>query len=196
MKKLITLLLAVSLISGLTSCGGESDGDKATTDETTVSDETTAADDTTALDTEETAESQTSTNGIYSVTLNNGITINLGDDAKEFTETATDYIDYMEAVSCVHEGYDKVYVFDGYSVSTAPNGIGGEFIYEFSLTSDIVSFAGGVTLGIDASTLDSVFGTEYDEQFGVRTYTLNDVRASVILEENTVIGITLTSNRY
>ncbi len=195
MKKFITLLLSLGLFLTLAACTDTPDSGedtKSNENETTLD----VTDDTTA-DSDTTAENPPAQSGdTYEISLSNGLTVNIGGDAAAFISEAGEPIDYMEAPSCVNEGYDKVYVFDGYSISTSPDESGNEYISELSLLSDTVLFGNGLSIGSGAAELDTLFGTNYTEEFGIRTYTLSAVRVSAIVDSDVVIGLTLTSTRY
>ena len=193
MKKFIKLFLSLSLFLTLAACTDTPDnGEDTKTDDTTldVTDDTTADEDTTAENT------PSKSGDTYEIVLSNGLTVCIGGNAEEFISKAGEPIDYMEAPSCVNEGYDKVYVFDGYSISTSPDADRNEYISELSLLSDTVLIGNGLSIGSGAAELDTLFGTNYTEEFGIRTYTISAVRVSAIVESDVVIGLTLTSTRY
>ncbi len=195
MKKFITLLLSLGLFFTLTACNDTTDNGDVTKDSTS---ETTldAANDT-AVNEDTTASGTTVQSGnTYDILLSNGLTVSIGGNAAAFIREAGEPIDYMEAPSCVNEGYDKVYVFDGYSISTSPDADGNEYISELSLLSDTVLIGTGLSIGSNAAELDTQFGTNYTEEFGIRTYTLSAVRVSAIVEADFIISLTLTSTRY
>ena len=186
MKKIITLLLSLNLLIFLASCAGTSDNSNDTgnsTNETTVD---TSSDTTSPEDIE-------NTNTTYEITLNNGLTVVIGGDADAFVSAAGEPIDYMEAMSCIHEGYDKVYTFDGYSVTTSPDANGNQYVSDLTLLSDAVVFDNGLSIGSGAAELDELFGTEYEEQFGVRSYMLDGAKVSVIVDADIVTSISVSS---
>lgn len=182
MKKLLILLLALSIGVSLIACGddGTSDG----------SDTTPSISDTTN-DTEpdDTAKANTG----YTVSLGN-ITVTVGGDADALIASLGEPLDYMEAPSCIHEGYDKVYIFDGYSISTSPAADGTQYVSELALTTDAVMLDGTLMIGSSVSDVEAKFGTDYTEDFGIRTYALDGATVSVMLDGDTVVGITVSAN--
>lgn len=181
MKKILLILLALVLTVSLVAC--------IQTPETPDTGDTTDTTDT-ADTTEPVADEKDS---VYTVSLS-GITISIGGDADALIATLGEPLDYMEAPSCIHEGYDKVYVFNGFSVSTSPAADGTQYVSELSLTSDVVSIDGTLMIGGSVSDVEAKFGTNYTEQFGIRSYALGGATASVMLDGDVVIGITIAAN--
>lgn len=182
MKKIITLLLSLALVASLTACGGTSDNSNDTVGGT---DETTA-------DTKSSEENK-NTATTYEINLSNGLTVVIGGDADTFVSTAGEVLNYAEATSCIHEGYDKVYTFDGYSVTTSPDANGNQYVSDLTLLSDAVIFDNGLSIGSGAAELDALFGTEYEELYGVRTYTLDGAKISVIVDADIVTSLSVSS---
>lgn len=197
MKNLLILLLTLSLALVLAACGETAQGnvtDSGTNgsgDDAPVSVDTT--DSTESSDTSDTTAPEKVT--IYAVKLDNGTVIELGGEADALIASLGDPVDYMEAPSCIHTGYDKVYTYDGYSINTSPAADGTQYIAELALLSDVVAFEDGLMIGGTAADVEAQFGTEFDEQFGVRTYKLDGVTVSITLDGDTVTGITLSSTR-
>ncbi len=182
MKKIITLLLSLSLLTSLTACGGTSDSGN-DTDE--------AAGETTADNVSDINDKNTGTT--YEISLSNGLTVIIGGNAEDFVNAAGEALEYSEAPSCIHDGYDKVYIFDGYSVTTSPDANGNQYVANLTLTSDVVLFDNGLSIGSGAAELDELFGTEYEEQFGIRTYTLDAATVAVIVDGDIVTSISVSS---
>lgn len=210
MKKSITLILSALLVSSaLFSCGGTpanaetgdttngadttaSDVADTTTagDETTSAPETTAAQETTSPDTSAPAEASA-----YACELDNGFTVTIGAPVGTTIDDITAKLgqrDYMKAVSCVHPGYDKVYTFDGFTVSTSPAADGTEYITELTLISDEVSLADGVMIGSPKDDVNSAFGDNFEEKFGVRNYDLSGVKLSIIFTDDLVSSLSFS----
>lgn len=131
----------------------------------------------------------------YVCAFDNGVSIEMGALADSVISGLGDPLNYAEAPSCIHEGTDKVYTFDGYTVTTSPDENGNNRIYEVSLLSDIVALESGVTIGSAMDKVVSVFGEEYTEQFGVLQYSLEGANVSVVLDgDSYVTGLVFTAN--
>ena len=81
--------------------------------------------------------------------------------------------DKLEAKSCVHEGYDRIYYYSGFEVNTQPTADGREVIVSVYLTDDSVTTAEGVRIG---DTLDAVKAAYGDAEAvaGVCSYAKTD----------------------
>ncbi len=182
MKKILLILLALTLGAALAAC--------VQTPDTPDTDDTTPP----VSDTADTTEPSPDASGdTYTVSLS-GTAVTIGGDADALIATLGEPLDYMEAPSCIHEGYDKVYVYDGYSISTSPRADGTQYVSELSLTSDVVAIDGTLMIGCDVSAIEAKFGTDYTEEFGIRSYALDGATASVMLDSDVVIGITIAAN--
>ena len=159
-------------------------------DETTSAPETTAAQETTSPDTSAPVEASA-----YACELDNGFTVTIGAPVGTTIDDITAKLgqrDYMEAVSCVHPGYDKVYTFDGFTVSTSPAADGTEYITELTLISDEVSLANGVMISSPKDDVNSAFGDNFEEKFGVRNYDLSGVKLSIIFTDDLVSSLSFS----
>lgn len=142
---------------------------------------------------DETTDEPKSASG-YVCTFDNGTKIEIGAAVDDIPSLYGEPLSYAEAPSCIHEGYDKVYTYDGYTLTTSPDADGNSRIYEISLTSDVVAFENGVTIGSELSQVASAFGEEYTEQFGVIMYELDDVSISIVLDgDDCVISLVVTA---
>ena len=128
MKKILSLLLIAALTASMISCGGSGTAD--TTDGadssigTPVTESITddnggdpAAAETPTV-TEAVTEAPTPASPAvdgYTCVFDSGISVKLGSPAADALALLGDYSDMMEAPSCVHEGFDRVYTYaDGY----------------------------------------------------------------------------------
>ncbi|MBQ2765569.1 MAG: hypothetical protein IJF48_01100 [Clostridia bacterium] len=194
MKKLIILLLSLTLIISLAACN-ETDGGNDTTKDT--SSETTEAPTDTTVNPPETTVPDTTASEVsltYTLVFETGMTVTIGGPSEDFIASAGEPMDYMEAPSCIHEGYDKVYFYDWYSITTSPNANGEQYISEFSMLSDAVALKdSGLTVGSSAQAVEAVFGTDYDEQFGIRVYELDGATVSIQFVDGVISGFTVSA---
>ena len=182
MKKLILIALASILAFSFCSCTN----DNAQNDESDTSSTVTET-------VEDSEKTESVTAKTYTVTLDNGKTFVLGASATELVADLGDPINLMEAPSCIHEGNDMVYTYDAFSIMTSPDGNGDQYLAELSFLSDAVAFDNGVTIGSSVSDVEAAFGNDCTEQFGVRTYELDGATLSIVLDGDTVTGITVSS---
>ncbi len=203
MKKTISLLLIAALTAALVSCGGDT-GTTADTDTVGTDTQNPAVADTqptgdttpvTEAVTEAPVQSTPAVDG-YTCIFDNGITVKLGSPAADALAALGDYSDMMEASSCVHEGFDRVYTYAGlYTVLTSPDAQGNEYVAEISLLSDLVALdvnGAYLMIGSPESDIKSVFGEPAEDTFGVQKYNINGANVTVTVDGGAVSGFVMT----
>ncbi len=203
MKKTLSLLLLAALTASMLSCGNDSatsdmtDSVSGTPDtavtEAAVTDGETAA--VTEAQTEAPAQNTPAIDG-YTCVFDNGISVKLGSPAADALAALGDYSDMMEAPSCVHEGFDRVYTYAGlYTVLTSPDASGAEYIAEISLLSDLVALDVNGTylmIGSTESDIKAAFGDPAEDAFGVQKYNIDGANLTVTVDGGVVSGFVLT----
>ena len=203
MKKTLSLLLLAALTASMLSCGNDSTTsdttdsisgtpDTAVTEAAVIDGETAAV---TEVQTEAPAQNTPAIDG-YTCVFDNGISVKLGSPAADALAVLGDYSDMMEAPSCVHEGFDRVYTYAGlYTVLTSPDASGAEYIAEISLLSDLVALDVSGTylmIGSAESDIKAVFGDPAEDAFGVQKYNLDGANLTVTVDGGVVSGFVMT----
>ena len=203
MKKTLSLLLLAALTASMLSCGNDSTTpdttdsvsgtpDTAVTEAAVIGDETAAV---TEAQTEAPVQNTPAVDG-YTCVFDNGISIKLGSPATDALAVLGDYSDMMEAPSCVHEGFDRVYTYAGlYTVLTSPDASGAEYIAEISLLSDLVALDVSGTylmIGSAESDIKAAFGDPAEDAFGVQKYNLDGANLTVTVDGGVVSGFVMT----
>ena len=203
MKKTLSLLLLAALTASMLSCGNDSTTsdttdsisgtpDTAVTEAAVIDGETAAV---TEAQTEAPAQNTPAVDG-YTCVFDNGISIKLGSPAADALAVLGDYSDMMEAPSCVHEGFDRVYTYAGlYTVLTSPDASGTEYIAEISLLSDLVALDVSGTylmIGSAESDIKAAFGDPAEDAFGVQKYNLDGANLTVTVDGGVVSGFVMT----
>ena len=207
MKKIFALLIFAALTASLLSCGSDNTGNDTTTNasDTTadvaeaVVTETDAVNNTTEavteIVTEAPAQNTPAVEG-YTCVFDNGISIKLGSPAADALTLLGDYSDMMEAPSCVHEGFDRVYTYAGlYTVLTSPDAQGSEYVAEISLLSDLVALdvnGSYLMIGSAESDIKAAFGDPAEDAFGVQKYYIDGANITVTVDGGAVSGFVLT----
>ncbi len=154
--------------------------------------ETTVSDDSGTTKTSKSAEKSEP----YDCVLDNGVTVTIGakaaDSIKALTDKLGKEIDFMEAASCVHPGNDKVYTFEGFTVTTSPDAKGDEYVAELSFLSDAVGFENGIMIGSSEEDVTAAFGDKYEEKFGVRKYSVNGVTITFTFTDKAVSALSVS----
>ena len=208
MKKILSLLLIAALTASMLACGAEDTGAGTTTDGTdadtagaVVTDAQTENEDTTAPETAAVTEAPAPVQNTpaaegYTCTFDNGISLRLGSPAADALALLGDYSDMMEAPSCVHEGYDRVYTYSGlYTVLTSPDAQGAEYVAEISLLSDLVALevnGNYLMIGSPEADIKAAFGDPAEDVFGVQKYNIEGANVTVTVDGGTVSGFVMT----
>ncbi len=170
MKKRICLLLTLALLAGLAACGEKAPA---------VSSDTPATSDTTPADTGKKPEE-----AFFFVT--DGVKLLPGNafDPAVLPEAN----DLFEVPSCAIEGTDNVYSYDTFEL-TAYNDGTGEVIYSIYLLDPNITTEEGLYLGDDRATVESLYGTDCQEDDGELVYTKGETELRIILEDDMVASI-------
>ena len=211
MKRMIRLILAAVLLCGMISCGKGEPGEKDHTAD--LPPETVGAAKETNSETEKAAETayetpeseaevpavpETDSNaaeteavakvGGYVCELDNGMVIELGAVAEGVLDALGAPQNVAEAPSCIHEGMDRIYSFNGFSVTTSPDGKGADRVQEVALTSDAVLLKNGISIGSSLDAVKAAFGSDCTEQFGVLQYITDHAKISIVLDDDSCVS--------
>ena len=124
--------------------------------------------------------------------LKNGAVLGLWETADDVLLSLGESNEVLEAPSCVHEGNDYVYVYDGFSVTTSPNEYGINRVSEIRIDSPEYSLECGIKVGSTIAEVENEFGTDYTDSFGVISFTDGFTLISFITDNGTVRNITLS----
>lgn len=181
MKKILTLLLALTLVLALTACGG--DGGSTTT-EAIHNDDTTAAPvpaDTTAP--EDTTAAPDAQNEVFYFEYE-GLKIVCGE---AFDASALPEVEPYEIPSCAFEGTDMIYTYETFEV-TAYQENGAGTVYSVYLLDPAAVTPEGLALGDDAARVTALYG-EAAVSGDELTYRKGDTLLIILLQNDTVISI-------
>ncbi len=191
MKKISMILLVSLLVSAMAACGTDGTTETADTPSDHVVDNGPAIADEAEGETEPESiaetEVQSHASG-YTCEFEEGFSVTIGAVADKLTETYGEAMNVAEAPSCIHEGTDRIYTYNGFTITTMPDGTGKDRIMEVSLLSDAVMLKGGVSIGSTAEDVKRVFGEDYTEQFGVWQFKKDGVNISVVLDEDACVS--------
>ncbi|MCR4904265.1 MAG: hypothetical protein K6A23_15510 [Butyrivibrio sp.] len=114
-------------------------------------------------------------------------------DMSDVLSTIGDENTYFEAASCAFEGLDKVYTYDHFEIDTYPDG-DVDKISAIVLLDDLSTTKEGVYIGQTKADMESVYGTDYENNSNSYVYTKEDVHLEFILEGDTIISISINSS--
>jgi len=185
--KLFCLVLALILGLSLVACG-TTESPAAETVRETAPEETAPVSEPVM---ETTAEGG---NEAFVCRLSDGREITLGGEADAVLASLGEYRDMLEAPSCIHDGYDRVYTYDGFSVTTSPDGNGKDTVTEFAVETSACVLDGGVTVGSTVDEMVASFGDDYTDSFGFIRYERGNTVLSFVTEDGAITSIVFSVN--
>ena len=123
--------------------------------------------------------------------LASGEVVSVGEDGTNIEARFGVPVDFAQAQSCYGKGYDKVYTYDGFEITTYPAVNGrSEFISVLVLTDDTVETVLGLQVGMSLDQMVDLYGTAFVQRGQSRVYTLDgDVTIWVDIEEDRITRI-------
>ncbi len=170
-KQFAAVLLLLSL--GLAACSNPTPPVDAGTDDSTAPAESTAPDETAA---------EGFALPVKDAVLTPGAAVDV-------TALLGEPLDQQSAPSCVHEGDDVVYTYDGLEIATSPSPA-GQYVTSITLTSDVYTTAEGIFIGSTAAEMTAAYG-ETEAKFGRYVYTKGNSTLTFMTDDaGTVTAIT------
>ena len=170
-KKLIALLLALSLVAALGACAGQKDDPDTTP---------------TGSGTPETVDPAGKPGDSF--TFHVGETpLYVGMDMEAALAALGEPNSYFEAESCAFEGLDKTYTYSGFVITTRPDGE-KDYISSIRLTDDSVTTAEGLYIGSAEADVVATYG-EADAPVGLYVYVKGAYSLQILVENGAVTSI-------
>ena len=172
MKKLIALLLVLTLAVAMVACGTK-------TEDPGALEITKAA-------TEPEEENAASSGNVKLQFVYEGVTMIPG---QAFDASALPEADSLYTVpSCALEGTDNVYSYGGFEVTAFDQGQ-GEFIYSVYIIDDSVATPEGLKIGDNIDKVVELYGSDFQDNDGEYVYTQGEVMLIVLFEGDSVVSI-------
>jgi len=195
MKKLIILTMAFLFILTLAACNSEAE---TTPDPQDISAEVvdaivTQPDETPEPEAEDTHNEDDPP--IYDpqptefVFLFGGVPIHMDQDIEELLTQLGEPLGVFEAPSCAFDGIDRIFGFPGMQIHTYPLE-DSDLVHTISIRDDSVTTMGGIYLGSSWDDVIMAYGSDYEQDITMFTFTRGQTTLSFFLEDDMVIGIT------
>ncbi len=191
-KKSAALLLALLLLLSLAACGGGESGSnsgntQAPNNNSSSTNETTPTDPP-AADTEAPAANDNAPQAPDTYLFQSGgCTMYVDQDMAEVLAVLEAAKSYFEAPSCAFEGLDKTYTYNGFIITTRPDG-DKDYINSIELTDDSVTTAEGLYIGNTVAEVQAVLG-EGTPMGTAITYTKGNTVLQFVTENDVVTSI-------
>ena len=122
----------------------------------------------------------------------NETTVKMNQETSEVLTSLGKEISYFEAPSCAFNGLDKTYTYAGYQLITYPDG-DKDYVCSIVLKDDTVTTKEGVYIGGTKTSVETAYGTEYEDVNGAYVYTKGDSKLEFIFDGDTISSITYTA---
>lgn len=101
-----------------------------------------------------------------------GVKYDIRTDSAPLLAALGENYEFSEQISCIYEGMDKSFTYDGLKISTVP--VDGKDIIEmFTITSDKYKTERGITIGASLEDIVAAYGDRYFDD-GYITYTASN----------------------
>ncbi len=167
MKKI--LLLVLSLVLVLTSCGGAGGDTSDTSGEGNN------------------GENEAKSAYTFKVQSADSFEVKIDQDMSEVLKALGEPLKYFEAASCAFDGLDKTYTYNGFEITTRPDG-DKDYVNSIILTDDSVTTAKGVYIGMKAEDVIAKYG-EATQSDTLISYKDGNTVLNFILKNGSVISI-------
>ena len=140
MKKILSLILILTVVLAMAACGGETPA------------ETTAPAANSSMD----PVTPDANSWKYTV---RGVDIMMHAEAAPVLEALGEYVNHTEEASCAFSGLDKTYYYGGFYLQTYPLG-DEDYIYSAWLVDDSSTTPEGIYIGATQAEVEAAYGTE------------------------------------
>jgi len=164
MKKLLTILLAMSLLLSLAACGGAPQENPAPSQQASYTPEQN-----------------------FSFRYKD-VTISLHDAAEPIVAALGEPVKYTESTSCAFDGLDKSYYYGSFYLETYPME-GKDFVSGWWFADDSVTTEEGIYIGATQAEVEKAYGTDGYNGSNAFTITKDAGVLTIIMEEGAVSSI-------
>jgi len=118
----------------------------------------------------------------------NGVTIQMDQDMDYLLPLLGEPLGVFEAPSCAFDGIDRIFGFAGIQIHTYPDG-DLDRVHTISFLNDSITTVEGITLGNSWEDVLAAYGSDYEQDITMFTYTINRTTLSFFVEGDMVIGV-------
>lgn len=189
MKRLVSLLLALTLALALTACGGSGSADAPKdSSENNVTDTPQEPAQSGPGSEETPKEIPAPKANSKLVFLYRGCPLPMNAEFAPLLDFIGEADTYFEAASCAFDGLDKTYTYSDIEIITYPDG-DVDYISSIRLLSSAAATPEGITIGSTRQEVEAAYGEDY-EAFGEQyTYEDGDAQLFIIFQDGAVVSV-------
>ena len=120
------------------------------------------------------------------------VAIEMDADAAPIIEQLGEPDSYFEAPSCAFEGIDKMYTYRSFELDTYPTD-DKDYISSVIFKDDTIVTPEGIGIGDSVASLETAYGTQWNDEDGMRVYEKDGMKLCFIVDEDTVISVEFRS---
>ena len=120
------------------------------------------------------------------------VAIEMDADAAPIIEQLGEPDSYFEAPSCAFEGIDKMYTYRSFELDTYPTD-DKDYISSVIFKDDTIVTPEGIGIGDSVASLETAYGTQWNDEDGIRVYEMDGIKLCFIVDEDTVISVEFRS---
>lgn len=117
------------------------------------------------------------------------VKIEMGVNAADILANLGDPKTVTEEASCAFDGMDKTYYYGNFYLTTYPDG-NDEYVYSAWFVDDSLTTEEGIYIGADKSEVENAYGTDCFNGSNAYVIDKGNSKLTVIVEDDTVTGIT------
>lgn len=124
----------------------------------------------------------------FALTVNN-FTIYMDQNIQEVLDAFGEPLGVFELPSCAFDGIDRIFSFPGLQIHTYPLD-DSDFVHTVSIRDDSILTQNGIYLGNSWEDVLAAYGSDYDHEFGMFTFTKGVTKLQFLVEDDMVVAIT------
>ncbi|MCL2404071.1 MAG: hypothetical protein FWC92_00855 [Defluviitaleaceae bacterium] len=118
----------------------------------------------------------------------NSVTIQMDQDMAYLLTLLGEPLGIFEAPSCAFDGIDRIFGFPGIQIHTYPDG-DLDRVHTISFLDDSITTSEGITLGNSLDDVLAAYGSNYEQDTNMFTFTIDRTTLSFFIEDDMVTGI-------
>lgn len=116
-------------------------------------------------------------------------TIYMDQNIQDVLDAMGEPLGVFEAPSCAFDGIDRIFSFSGLQIHTYPLD-DGDFIHTVSIRDDSIMTQNGIYIGNSWDSVLAAYGSDYQQDFGMFTFTKGVTKLQFYVESDMVVAIT------